>query len=126
METFDELPDAKGVIFNSAPPVPLAPLLPNLPIPSTAAQVNVGTGHFPNSVMSPTALDLLSRFLVYPSSQRLSPLEGLDHPWFKNGSPLLLPQEYVLEYNQLRGHVISEWEGKSLGECLESISSATQ
>ncbi|PPR02363.1 hypothetical protein CVT24_011707 [Panaeolus cyanescens] len=108
---FEELPGAKSVVFNEVPPVPLAPLLPNLP-PSTLRHPILDDDHdeapanqlptpstSPKSESSsssstssrsitrhprPTPLDLIRRFLVYPSNQRLTAQEALTHGWFSN------------------------------------------
>lgn len=110
------MPDAKGVQFQVVPPVPLASLLPNLLNHPRLGNTNEGIhSHFPGDVVEETALDLLSRLLVYPVSRRLKAADALLHPWF--GADLLLPEQYPLK--EKRG--ITELEGKSLGQWIQTI-----
>ncbi|KAF9535623.1 kinase-like domain-containing protein, partial [Crepidotus variabilis] len=98
---FEDLPSAKSVTFNIVPSVPLSPILPNLPINSEEFSYT-------------NALDLLSRFLRYPSACRISAADAILHPWFFG--EILLPSGYV---SQIKGISVSfEWEGKSLEEVL--------
>lgn len=73
--------------------------------------------------MTPSPLDLLHRFLVYPESERLQASEALRHPWFIADPPILLPVAYpaknTLDPNNLGDHhLMVVWEGKTLGEWL--------
>nr|XP_033805905.1 cyclin-dependent kinase 20-like [Geotrypetes seraphini] len=56
-----ELPDYNKISFKENPPIPLEHIIPDA---------------------SPPALDLLKRFLVYPSKQRIQATEALLHPYF--------------------------------------------
>ena len=56
-----ELPDYNKITFPDMPPIPFDEILPDA---------------------SPEALDLLKRFLIYPSKQRISAEEALLHPYF--------------------------------------------
>ncbi|RDB19371.1 Cyclin-dependent kinase 20 [Hypsizygus marmoreus] len=115
---FESLPDAKGVNFIDAPPVPLAPLLPNLPQPSTGTKDEDLSGiHFPHDDMEPFALDLLSRFLVYPSMNRIKATRALSHPWFAD--KILLPVSYPAEFISDGKRSTVEMEGKALGQWLQ-------
>ncbi|KAJ3508273.1 hypothetical protein NLJ89_g5848 [Agrocybe chaxingu] len=118
---FENLPGSKSVVFNIVPPVPLAPLLPNLP---------------PSSL----ALDLLQRFLVYPASQRLRARDALRHDWFTStvafttSKPLKDPESFVLlpkgyslamaletATSGSKNIIRDEWKGKTLAEYLDSV-----
>lgn len=113
---FEDLPGAKGVEFTVVPPIPLAPLLPNLPDdpPSQDELVDVdGQVHgmpLTANPMRPSALDLVSRFLVYPSETRLKAAEALLHPWFSQ--KILVPEGYPVLSQEGR---VEEIEGRSLG-----------
>jgi cyclin-dependent kinase 8/11 len=99
------------------PPLPLAPLLPHLPDnpgPGNTAEV---CDHFSGDEMEGSALDLVSRLLVYPSSRRLKAVDALSHPWF--GADVLLPETYLYEGKPT---VI---EQRSLGLWVQSILSHT-
>ncbi|GLB43652.1 putative RNA polymerase II CTD heptapeptide repeat kinase activity [Lyophyllum shimeji] len=136
---FETLPDAKGVEFTVVPPVPLAPLLPNLPpspspspSPSPAPTRTTSTTttaqaaesspdgdrdpvHFPShdeATMSPSPLDLISRLLVYPSENRLSAAGALRHPWFTKGAVLLMPEGYEVPELEEEEEEEEEEEGK--------------
>ncbi|XP_074646890.1 cyclin-dependent kinase 20-like [Tubulanus polymorphus] len=56
-----ELPDYHKIGYTEKPPIPFEEVVPDA---------------------SPVALDLLKRFLVYPSKQRISANEALLHPYF--------------------------------------------
>ncbi|XP_030828515.1 cyclin-dependent kinase 20-like [Strongylocentrotus purpuratus] len=56
-----DLPDYNKITFPENPPIPLEQIVPDA---------------------SPEALDLLKKFLVYPSRQRISASEALLHPYF--------------------------------------------
>ncbi|GCB82630.1 hypothetical protein scyTo_0021662, partial [Scyliorhinus torazame] len=56
-----ELPDYNKITFKENPPIPLEQVVPDA---------------------SPEAVDLLKRFLIYPSKQRISAAEALLHPYF--------------------------------------------
>ena len=82
--------------FIVVPPVPLATLLPNLP--NNPGSENAGEevcDHFPGDEMEGSVLDLVLRFLVYPTPRRLKAVDALSHPWF--GDEVLLPETYPLE-----------------------------
>ncbi|KAF8808202.1 kinase-like protein [Phlegmacium glaucopus] len=120
---FDELPGAKSVVFNIVPPVPLSPLLPNLPpssvLPSTTTSIN------DTEARKKSVLNLLQQFLLYPSGSRIKAEVALHHPWFTSeDSLILLPKGYNLE-NEIRVRhmktVVDEWQGKSLEDLLHSI-----
>ena len=124
------MPHAKGVQFTVVPPVPLGPLLPNLPEPIQMSGEADGEdcAHFPGEAVEPSALDLLIRFLVYPPSERLKASEALEHPWFGQG--VLLPEGYPLEANSRYTATIpeslAEVEGKSLGQWVHAILSRNE
>ncbi|KAF8167273.1 kinase-like domain-containing protein [Crassisporium funariophilum] len=112
---FEDLPSAKSVVFNVVPPVPLAPLLPNLPSSSPS---------HPSSPTCSSPLNLLSQFLVYPTSSRLRAEDAMRHAWFTDEqSVILLPREYALPsgLNHLRSVAVHEWKGRTLGEWLHSV-----
>ncbi|TFK42174.1 kinase-like domain-containing protein [Crucibulum laeve] len=141
---FATFPSASSVVFNIVPAVPLYRLLPNLPsssLPScasthlspsspaassksssVAAASSIHSGTATPLPPPNSALDLLSRFLVYPLGKRLSAHEALRHPWFTEG-PLLLPQGYELPEAQrhLNGVSMDQWRGKTLTELLEAV-----
>lgn len=82
--------------FIVVPPVQLATLLPNLP--NNPWSENTGEkvcDHFPADEMEASALDLVLRFLVYPTARRLKAVDALSHPWF--GGDVLLPETYPLD-----------------------------
>ncbi|XP_077079254.1 cyclin-dependent kinase 20 [Siphateles boraxobius] len=56
-----DLPDYNKITFKENPPIPLEEIVPDT---------------------SPQALDLLKKFLVYPSKQRISASQALLHPYF--------------------------------------------
>ena len=85
-----DLPDATKVSFIEATGVNITSLLPNLPSDDPGASNECAT-HIPPNKISPHASDLIHRFLVYPQSRRLSAADGMKHPWFTTGDPLLLP-----------------------------------
>ncbi|PFH48127.1 hypothetical protein AMATHDRAFT_197100 [Amanita thiersii Skay4041] len=126
---FKDLTSARSVTFNVVPPIPLSSRLPNLPTcssdnyydPSTTSSIS-GSAAVPHDESEPSPLDLVSRFLAYPPEKRLKAQEALSHPWITCGEPLLLPQGYLLSQDEnLRGHAITEWNGKSLGELIQQI-----
>jgi len=129
LQAFEDLPDAKGVEFTMVPHVPLAPLLPNLPPdpspPPTAPaptserqhEAVLDPVHFPQEEMTPSPLDLISRFLVYPSENRLRAARALEHPWF-TGEGVLIPEGYEMHLESGMGaktETVMEMEGRSLG-----------
>ncbi|XP_022098738.1 cyclin-dependent kinase 20-like [Acanthaster planci] len=57
----EQLPDYNKITFPENPPIPFEEVVPDA---------------------SPEALDLLKKFLVYPSKQRISAAEALLHPYF--------------------------------------------
>lgn len=118
LQAYKELPGAKGVTFKDVPVAETSSLLPNLPAPSEARCLPVS--HFQPDMMSPSALDLLLRFLVYPPERRLKAHQALRHPWFSIG-PLLLPVQYMLCDEGLHEHVTSTWEGQSLGDAIQFV-----
>ncbi|XP_059805631.1 cyclin-dependent kinase 20 isoform X1 [Hypanus sabinus] len=66
-----ELPDYNKITFKENPPIPLEQIVPDT---------------------SPEALDLLKRFLVYPSKQRISAAEPITFPWVPSShGPLSSP-----------------------------------
>ncbi|KAI1790909.1 kinase-like protein [Ganoderma leucocontextum] len=77
--TFKQLPDAQKVTFVEVLPVDLIGLLPNLP-PLEIAREREDT------------LDLARKLLTYEPESRLRAEDALEHPFFKRGVPLLLPQ----------------------------------
>lgn len=116
---FNNLPDAKGVQFKVVPPVPLAPLLPNLlDDPGSRNARKDVCDHFLGDEMEGSVLDLISRFLVYPSPRRLKAVDALSHPWF--GAGILLPETYIVEG---KPEVVEQ--DISLGLCIQSILSHT-
>ena len=84
--------------------------------------------HSPGETVEPSALDLLTRFLVYPPSERLKASEALGHPWFGQG--VLLPEGYPLEANSKHSatipDILAEVEGKSLGQWVHAILSRNE
>jgi hypothetical protein len=72
-------------------------------------------GHFPGEEMEASALDLVYRFLVYPSFKRLKAADALLHPWFDDN--LLLPEHYPL----VEKRRVTDLEGVSLGHWIQSI-----
>ncbi|KAJ1967038.1 negative regulator of the PHO system [Dispira parvispora] len=74
-----ELPNAKGKTFTPHNPTSWQSVLP---------------------MMSPIALDLLSRFLRYEPSQRISAKDALRHPYFSNlNNPPHIQQQQQQPYN---------------------------
>ena len=65
--------------FVEVPSVDLAGLLPNLPPIQTGRERE-------------DALDLVKKLLTYEPEWRLRATDALKHPFFKHGTPLLLPQ----------------------------------
>ncbi|XP_078391240.1 cyclin-dependent kinase 20-like [Cetorhinus maximus] len=61
LQEITELPDYNKITFKENPPIPLEQVVPDA---------------------SPEAVDLLKRFLIYPSKQRISAAEALLHPYF--------------------------------------------
>lgn len=105
--------------FKVVPPVPLAPLLPNLlDDPGSRNARKDVCDHFLGDKMEGSVLDLISRFLVYPSPRRLKAVDALSHPWF--GAGILLPETYIVEG---KPEVVEQ--DISLGLCIQSILSHT-
>lgn len=121
--SFLQLPDASKLSFVDVDAVDLAPLLPNLPPSTLHLSLDIKT-HMPSGEMSPTPLDLVSRFLVYEPSRRLRPRDALRSPWFEAEPGLLLPDDYPISSTQaalLDGQeLLDKWESKTLGELLKS------
>ncbi|KAF5312234.1 hypothetical protein D9619_002503 [Psilocybe cf. subviscida] len=153
---FEHFPSASSVVFNIVPAVPLRPLLPNLP-PSTMVNTkrldltrdwgvaNGGNTHGAPAAANgaaekeggkprPLLLDLLKRFLVYPSEHRVRAEDALRHPWFTDalegatgsahaGGVVLLPHGYALERgtHALKQAVVTEWKGKTLGDWIDEV-----
>lgn len=84
-----QLPDYNKISFPENPPIPFIEILPDA---------------------SPLALDLLKRFLVYPSEKRISAKEALLHPYFftsplpAHHSELPIPQRSKKNRHNLQGH----------------------
>uniref|UniRef100_UPI00398F69D2 cyclin-dependent kinase 20 n=1 Tax=Pristiophorus japonicus TaxID=55135 RepID=UPI00398F69D2 len=84
-----ELPDYNKITFKENPPIPLEQIAPDA---------------------SPEAVDLLKRFLVYPSKQRISAAEALLHPYFfkeplpAHHSELPIPQRGAMKTQQRLQH----------------------
>jgi len=97
------------------PPVPLEPFLPNLPeaIVETSKS-HLDSVHYPRTDFVPSAFDLVSRFLVYPSEKRLTAPQATEHPWFMKG--VLMPVDYP---DEIQKECSKELEGKSLGYWLK-------
>ncbi|KAF5385076.1 hypothetical protein D9615_000993 [Tricholomella constricta] len=111
-KAFEHLPDAKGVEFTVVPTVQLAPLLPNLP--ERDEEPVLGNVHFPaEETVRSSALDLVSRFLVYPSENRMKATRALSHPWFRDD--ILVPAGYQPVSGKTS---VGEVEGKSLSQWL--------
>ncbi|EIN14324.1 kinase-like protein [Punctularia strigosozonata HHB-11173 SS5] len=87
--TFDDLPDANKLLFQSAEAVELGSLLPHI-APDEASSFET-TSHFIEREPQPAVLDLLHRLLVYPESRRLKSADALKHPWFIAPPSFLLP-----------------------------------
>jgi len=122
VQDFDKLPDAGGVTFTLVPSVPLAPLLPHLPSPATQDDSGEVGASGTDPIFHPTALDLLSRFLVYPPEKRLKAADALSHPWFK--ANILLPEELSPNAETQSGQnkqAMLEWEGKTLGQWIHFL-----
>jgi hypothetical protein len=122
-----------------APPAPLTSLLTLTHSPATSSSSVMSSSSPPPSAFQP--LDLLSRFLVYPSSKRLKAADALLHPWFVSGLDevgLVLPVEYRQSQPKVdcsqdvsadvgnspplpQVKFSYEWGGKSLGECLSEV-----
>jgi serine/threonine protein kinase len=113
-------------MFKQVPPAHLPSLLPNLPLDATAevpSDANPGPfPHFPVGEMTPSPLDLLQRFLVYPPPQRLKAAEALRHPWFVAEPSVILPAGYPANSFETNfpdhPSSIEVWENKGLGEWL--------
>ncbi|XP_067832292.1 cyclin-dependent kinase 20 isoform X2 [Heptranchias perlo] len=84
-----ELPDYNKITFKENPPIPLEQIVPDA---------------------SPEAVDLLKRFLVYPSKRRISAAEALLHPYFfkeplpAHHSELPIPQRGAKKTQQRLQH----------------------
>ncbi|KAI0094162.1 kinase-like domain-containing protein [Irpex rosettiformis] len=92
---FKTLPNASSLTFQTACPVNLQTLLPNLPPHSISTATEDQPSHFPPRTPTNSAVDFLWRFLVYPPEHRMNPTDALNHPWLHDG-PLLLPTGYSL------------------------------
>jgi serine/threonine protein kinase len=106
-QEYEKLPSAQSIVFNVVPKVPLAPLLPNLPPSYLVSQ--------PSPV-----LDILTKFLKYPPSARLSASDALQHPWFTTSAVLCLPQDYKLDQSGFGDVLCYEYNGRMFGELLVS------
>ncbi|XP_067880428.1 cyclin-dependent kinase 20 isoform X4 [Heterodontus francisci] len=84
-----ELPDYNKITFKENPPIPLEQIVPDA---------------------SPEAVDLLKRFLVYPSKRRIGAAEALLHPYFfkeplpAHHSELPIPQRGARKTQQRLQH----------------------
>ncbi|THH13491.1 hypothetical protein EW146_g6721 [Bondarzewia mesenterica] len=119
--TFTDLPDATKVTFMDAPGIPLGTLLPNLPnLRDRSNKLTDGhdPSHFPARDLSPTALDLIHRLLIYPPSSRLKAVDAQRHPWFSAKPPLLLPTA-MKEQEGAASHAQVSWDEKPLAEWLK-------
>src|SRR5260221_5394556 len=105
-QEYEKLPDTQSVVFNVVPKVPFAPLLPILPPSSLVSQAS-------------SVLDILAKFLQYPTSSRLTAADALQHPWFTSGV-LCLPQGYSLDQSGFDDVVCYEYNGRMFGELLIS------
>jgi len=105
-QEYEKLPGAHSVVFNVVPNVPFTPLLPNLPPSSLVSQAS-------------SVLDILTKFLQYPASSRLTAADALHHPWFTS-AVLCLPQGYSLEQSGFDDIVCYEYNGRMFGELLIS------
>lgn len=116
--------------FKDVPPSNLSSLLPNLPRETTElkldedVEVNATShSHFPPPVMTPSPLDLLHRFLVYPPSRRFKAVDALRHPWFNAEPSVLLPTNYPpdsFEASLLDRPSFQGWGNKTLAQWLVS------
>ena len=127
LQDFDKLPDAGGVTFTLVPAVPLTPLLPHLPSAATQGDSREVGASGADTILHPTPLDLLSRFLVYPPEKRLKAADALSHPWFK--ANILLPEAFSTNAETQSGQnkqAMSDWEGKTLGQWIHFLLAGTE
>lgn len=68
----------------------------------------------------PSALDMLSRFLVYPPESRMKARDALLHPWFHGGVPILLAGDYQV-LDDFKAHYEKSWQSEDLGYWLNSM-----
>ncbi|TFY64632.1 hypothetical protein EVG20_g5881 [Dentipellis fragilis] len=117
--SFKDLPDATKVTFTEAEGVDLASLLPNMPLEHRRSET-LSIAHCPPPDPTPSPLDLIHRFLVYPQASRLKARDALMHPWFQSEPPvLLLPEtESAATSSALTS---KSWNGKSLGDWLRVV-----
>lgn len=99
------------------PCVELKPHLPNLPqgVEATSASHVIP----PDIPMRSSPLDLIHRLLVYPSGDRLTAADVLNHSWFRDEEALLLPTEIPPDVSG--PPVMSVWNGQPLGYWVEAI-----
>ncbi|KAH9486068.1 Cyclin-dependent kinase 2 [Psilocybe cubensis] len=117
----------------SASSSPLDPISPSVSVPSLPRENKESISDQPEPV--PALIDLISRFLVYPSASRIQAEDAMRHPWFTTpGAVLLLPPGYSLGWNLLLEEQSSRtettsgekrvkhvWNGRSLGEWIKVI-----
>jgi hypothetical protein len=123
-QEFRNLPDASKLDFVPAQPVKLSAFLPHLcPAPAEPTLDKTDAPFPPAEPVEPYALDLLHRFLVYPSDRRLRARDALKHPWFTSEPPVLLPEDYPVmrEKTGAVEHAERLLQGKTLGEWLHEV-----
>jgi serine/threonine protein kinase len=124
MQGFCKLPGAQMLQFQVMPPDNLDSHLPNLPA-FTRPSASSGTHYtYPHSA-SDSALGLIQKLLVCDPSRRPTAAEALEHPWFNDGIPLILPRGhngagiYIPDTDKVRRNIQVEWEGMDLGKILK-------
>ncbi|KAG5643301.1 hypothetical protein DXG03_001228 [Asterophora parasitica] len=118
---FESLPGAKGVEFTVVPSVRLAALLPSLSWEEDEGnEKDLGDVHSSTEPQRASALDLITRFLLYPPEKRMSAETALQHPWLEGN--MLLPDKYpFLDSLVGTGTGAGEVEGRTLGGLLSRI-----
>ncbi|CAE7145420.1 unnamed protein product [Rhizoctonia solani] len=88
---FNALPAASALIFNPMLPKPLRPLLPNL-MPYEGASLTNNLDCMPDR---DNVVDLMQSLVRYPPQSRTSASDLLHHPYFHQGSHIILPPGYI-------------------------------
>ncbi|KAH7339015.1 kinase-like domain-containing protein [Rhizoctonia solani] len=89
---FNTLPAASALVFNPMPPRPMRPLLPNLMPGETSTASAAGLDCMQDR---DNVVELIQGLVRYPPPSRTTASDLLHHPYFRQGSSLILPPGYV-------------------------------
>lgn len=111
-QTYSSLPDADKITFQSASPVDIQTVLPNLLPDLQIDGVVLGQERT-------ACLDLIKHLVVLEPSRRQRPSDVLKQTWFTTGLPVLLPHDYPADAGQQ--NIIAQFKDKSLADHLTAF-----